>query len=83
MDTAGSTRRMGAPAFRTLPGWTLATTIVVVAVIGPPLTGQRVHALIELRQDVLMIDREVERWSVRARLSRVSDKARKTLGSAA
>jgi hypothetical protein len=47
-----------------LLGWIFAAFIVTVAVFGPPLTGQSVLPMIELRHDVLMIDREFERWSV-------------------
>ena len=50
---------------QSLLGWTLATMIVLTAVFGPPLTGQSVHAFIELRHEVLMIDREFERWTIR------------------
>ena len=48
-----------------LLGWILAAFIVTVAVFGPPLSGQRALPMVELRHDVLMIDREFERWSVR------------------
>jgi hypothetical protein len=43
----------------------LATLIVAVALLGPPLTGLRLPTLVELRHDVLMIDREFERSSMR------------------
>jgi hypothetical protein len=43
----------------------LATFIVALALLGPPLTGQRVASLMELRHDILMIDREFERSSMR------------------
>jgi hypothetical protein len=46
-------------------GWIFAAFIVAVALFGPPLTGQNVPNLVELRHDVLMIDREFERWSLR------------------
>jgi hypothetical protein len=46
-------------------GWILAAFIVAVALFGPPLTGQSVPTLTELRHDILMIDREFERWSMR------------------
>jgi len=42
--------------------WMLAVFVVGVAVFGPPLTGQRIPALVEIRHAVLMIDRELERW---------------------
>jgi hypothetical protein len=43
-------------------GLMFAMFIVAVAVLGPPLTGQSNVPMIELRHDVLMIDREFERW---------------------
>jgi hypothetical protein len=46
-------------------GWILPTLLVAAAVFGPPLTGQSITALVELRNDILMIDRELERWSIR------------------
>jgi hypothetical protein len=45
-----------------LLGLVLAVCIVGVAVLGPPLTGQHVPALVEIRHTVLMVDREFERW---------------------
>jgi hypothetical protein len=36
-----------------------------MAVLGPPLTSQGVPGLVEFRHDVLMLDREFERLSVR------------------
>ena len=47
-----------------LLGWIFAAFIVAVAVLGPPLTGQSIPALLEFRHDVLMIDREFERSSI-------------------
>src|SRR4051812_21002434 len=40
-------------------------TIQNVSVCGQELTGPSIRAMVELRHDVLMIDREFERWSVR------------------
>jgi hypothetical protein len=45
-------------------GLIFAMFIVAVAVFGPPLTGQGNVPVIELRHDVLMIDREFERGPV-------------------
>src|SRR5580700_4681902 len=39
--------------------------LVLTAVFGPPLTGQTIPTMVELRHDVLMIDREFERWTYR------------------
>jgi hypothetical protein len=52
-----------------LLGWIFATFLVAVAVLGPPLTGQSARPMVELRHNVLMIDREFERWSVRTNKS--------------
>jgi hypothetical protein len=43
-----------------------AAVLVALAVIGPPATAQSVAPLIELRHEVLMMDREFERFSMRA-----------------
>ena len=59
-------------------GWSLATIIVLAAVFGPPLTGQSIPAMLELRHDILMIDREFERWAIRTNKS-----APQTCGSCA
>jgi hypothetical protein len=55
-----SHRGTGRRPVHALLGWTLAAFIVVVAVLGPPLTGQAVPALVEMRHGILMIDREFE-----------------------
>jgi hypothetical protein len=66
MCASGSGRIPIQPLF----GWILATFIVAVALFGPPLVGQRIPTLTELRHDVLMIDREFERCcSVRTNTS--------------
>jgi hypothetical protein len=69
MRVAGSQSRAIGRFTQALLGWTLATMIVLAAVFGPPLTGQSIHAFIELRHEVLMIDREFERWSIRTKTS--------------
>ena len=51
-------------------GWIFAAIIVIVAVLGPPLTGQGIPTLIELRHDILMIDREFERSFIRSEYAR-------------
>jgi hypothetical protein len=53
--------RIGRRAGQALLGLIFAMSIVAVAVFGPPLTGQSIVPMIELRHDVLMIDREFER----------------------
>jgi hypothetical protein len=57
-------RRIGCRPGRALLGLIFAMFIVAVAVFGPPLTGQGNVPVIELRHDVLMIDREFERGPV-------------------
>src|SRR5258708_10693867 len=58
-----SRRRIGRKPGRAVLGLIFAMFIVAVAVFGPPLTGQSIFPMIELRHDVLMIDREFERGS--------------------
>ncbi len=58
-----SRRRIGRKPGRAVLGLIFAMFIVAVAVFGPPLTGQSIVPMIELRHDVLMIDREFERGS--------------------
>jgi hypothetical protein len=53
-----------------LIGWLFALVFVVLAMIGPPLTGQGIPSLIELRHDILMIDDEFERSFIRSEDSR-------------
>jgi hypothetical protein len=49
---------------RALSGWIVAALIVFTGVLGPPATGQSMPALVELRHEVLMVDREFERFAV-------------------
>ena len=72
IHVAGSHGRAGARSTRPLLGWTLATTIVLVALSGPPLTGQSIPTLMELRHDILMIDWEFERLSIRTNTAETS-----------
>jgi hypothetical protein len=57
--------RMRAPARHAVAAWALAAALALVAVLGPPATRQVVGSLIELRHEVLMLDRELDRASVR------------------
>jgi hypothetical protein len=66
MPVAGSHVGAGRRFIPALLGWTLATMIVLAAVFGPPLTGQSIPTMVEIRHDVLMIDREFERWTLPA-----------------
>jgi hypothetical protein len=65
----GSRGRIGCKTSHAVLGWIFATFLVTVAVLGPPLAGQSTRPMVELRHNVLMIDREFERWSVRANKS--------------
>ena len=56
--------RAGAGFTRALAGWTLAAAIVLTALSGPPLTGESIPTLMELRHNILMLDREFERLSI-------------------
>jgi hypothetical protein len=55
-----------APVRHAIAAWTLAFAVALAAFLGPPVTHQAVAALLELRHDVLMLDREFERVSVRS-----------------
>jgi hypothetical protein len=79
MRGAGSHYRAGRRFIPALLGWILAAMIVLGAVFGPPLTGQSVPTMVELRHDVLMIDREFERWTI---ADPSSDKPANTLAEA-
>jgi hypothetical protein len=61
---AGLRGRAGAGFTRALVGWNLATAIVLIALSGPPLTGESIPTLVELRHDILMLDREFDRLSI-------------------
>jgi hypothetical protein len=72
MRAAGSEGRIGGKASQALLGWVFATFLVAVALFGPPLTGvtgQKIPTLMELRHNILMIDWEFERWSIRTNTS--------------
>lgn len=69
MRVAGSHCETGRKPIQTLLGWIIAAFIVAVAVFGPPLTGQGIPVLIEIRHHILMIDREFERSSIYASTS--------------
>ena len=60
LDAWGSERkldRMKAPARHAAAAWALAAALAVAAVLGPPATKQPVTSLVELRHEVLMLDR--------------------------
>jgi hypothetical protein len=64
MRVAGLRGRSARRFAQALLGWTFAMMLVLAAVLGPPLTGQTIPTMVELRHDVLMIDREFERWTI-------------------
>jgi len=69
MRFARSNHGTGRIVIPALLGWIFATFLVAVAVFGPPLTGQSAATLVELRHDILMIDREFGRSSIRTNTS--------------
>jgi hypothetical protein len=42
-----------------------AAFVVAIALLGPPLTGQSIPTLMKLRHDILTMDREFERSTIR------------------
>ena len=67
-DTWQSERKLDgvlSPSRHALGAWALAAAIALTAVLGPPATGQTVAGLVELRHEVLMLDRELERVALR------------------
>jgi hypothetical protein len=65
MRAAGSHRKVARRPTQALVGWVFATIVVLAAVLGPPLTGHSIPTMVELRHDVLMIDRELEGLTIR------------------
>jgi hypothetical protein len=59
--------RVSAPARHAVAAWALAAALALTAILGPPATRQVVAGVVELRHEVLMLDRELERASVRSR----------------
>jgi len=57
----------GNPVRRAVLGLIFAASVIALGILGPSLAGQSVPALTELRYDVLMFDREFERYSIRTR----------------
>jgi hypothetical protein len=65
MGVAASSWRIGRKPSRALLGWVFAIFIVAVALLGPPLAGQSMPAFVEIRHDILMVNREFERMPLR------------------
>lgn len=57
--------RVVSPVRHAVAAWALATSIALTAFLGPPATKQAVAGLVEVRHEVLMLDRELERVAVR------------------
>jgi hypothetical protein len=57
--------RMRAPARHAIAAWALAAAFGLATLLGPPASRQVVAGLVELRHEVLMLDRVLERVSVR------------------
>jgi hypothetical protein len=60
MRVAGSRRKVAGRSTQALLGWVFAALVVLAAILGPPLTGQSIPTVAELRHDVRTIDRELE-----------------------
>jgi hypothetical protein len=56
--------RMRAPTRHAIAAWLLAAVLALTAILGPPATRQVVAGLVELRHEVLMLDRELDRMTV-------------------
>ena len=63
MDDATSHYGSGRGPVRPAVAWIFAALIIFAGVFGPPITGRSMPALVELRHEVLMIDREFERFA--------------------
>ena len=55
--------RVRAPVRHAIAAWVLAGAVALVAVLGPPATREAAAGLRELRHDVLVLDRKLERVS--------------------
>jgi hypothetical protein len=67
MRIGGSHRKVAGRPTQALLGWVFATIVVLAAVLGPPLTGHSIPTMVELRHDVLMIDRELEGLTIQTK----------------
>lgn len=55
---------MRAPVRHAVAAWALAAAFALAAVLAPPATREVAASLVELRHEVLMLDRELDRVSV-------------------
>jgi hypothetical protein len=51
--------------------WVFVMCMLALALAGPSLTGQHIPTLVKIRHEMLMLDREFERLSLRAHTSSV------------
>jgi hypothetical protein len=63
--------RIRAPARHAVAAWALTAALALAAVLGPSATRQVGVGLIELRHDVLVLDRELNRVLVRFQSARL------------
>ena len=61
----GDLDRMRAPARHVIAAWMLAAALALVIVLGPPATRQAAAGVVELRHELLMLDHQFKRVSVR------------------
>lgn len=61
---------MRAPARHVVAAWALVAAFALAAVLAPPATRHVAARLVELRHEVLMLDRELGRVSVRFQSAR-------------
>ena len=68
LDTWQSERTLDhvvSPVRHAIAAWALATAIALTAFVGPPATKQAVAGLVEVRHELLMLNRELERVAMR------------------
>lgn len=61
----GNLDRMRAPARHVIAAWVLAAALVLAIVLGPPATRQAAAGVVELRHELLVLDHQFKRVSVR------------------
>jgi hypothetical protein len=61
----GNLDRIRAPARHVIAAWVLAAALALAIVLGPPATRQAEAGLVALRHEILILDHEFKRVSVR------------------
>jgi hypothetical protein len=61
----GNLDRIRAPARHVIAAWVLTAALALAIVLGPPATRQAAAGLVELRHEILILDHEFKRVSVR------------------